>query len=230
MNKKRNLFLRFFAVLLAVLMLCMQLLPVGAAGEDEDRDAMISLYAALEVFYGVAGDILSSYGGPETYAFSGGVNEDNIDRIAGTALLLDISFYPDAYAGHLAAGALPGSLLESAIVTYFDVGDVDLSQSKNYDRKSDTYLVTDLVSETGDSYFPFCMLQNQFSFQYDISGSGTVTLDGVYMGINRFATGRLVFEIMMDVNGIKICSVDLTPTELLTLKGTSALEIENYTH
>ena len=50
------------------------------------------------------------------------------------------------------------------------------------------------------------------------------------MGINRFATGRLVFEIMMDVNGIKICSVDLTPTELLTLKGTSALEIENYTH
>ena len=87
-------------------MLCMQLLPVGAAGEDEDRDAMISLYAALEVFYGVAGDILSSYGGPETYAFSGGVNEDNIDRIAGTALLLDISFYPDAYAGHLAAGAV----------------------------------------------------------------------------------------------------------------------------
>ena len=134
MNKKRNLFLRFFAVLLAVLMLCMQLLPVGAAGEDEDRDAMISLYAALEVFYGVAGDILSSYGGPETYAFSGSVNEDNIDRIAGTALLLDVSFYPDAYAGHLAAGALPGSLVESAIVTYFDVGDVDLSQSKNYDR------------------------------------------------------------------------------------------------
>lgn len=54
MNKKRNLFLRFFAVLLAVLMLCMQLLPVGAAGEDEDRDAMI-LGHVYPVYFGFRG-------------------------------------------------------------------------------------------------------------------------------------------------------------------------------
>lgn len=233
MQKKKSIFIRrFFAILMTTVLLCLQLIPVGAvtAEDQQEKDSMTSLYMALELAYGMTGDLLCSYGGPETYPFSGTVNANNIDRIIGTAFTLDYAIYSEKYEQYVDVESdvlsLPGDVVKSAVTTWFNVTTVDLSLSKFYNKETDTYV----SAGEEEVYFPCCLLAEQLSFSYKSSADGMYTLDGIYIGTNRFATGRLVFKIMLSDTGFKVYSVELTPTELLSPKDTSSLEIENYTH
>lgn len=229
--KKKTCGLRVISVLMAVLLLCMQLLPVGAVTSEEEDDAL-TLYSGLVTMYGTMGDIFSSNGGPETFPFTGTVTSDNIDRVAAAAVMLGYAFEPEKYGPYVETEStvleLPGDLLKTAIKTYFSAPDVDLSLSKHYVAKSKSYIVD---GEEANPGFPFWMLSQQLTFRSsEDAATGKVTLDGIYLGADRLATGRLCFELIPRGTVFAVASVSLQQGELLTLREPGTLTIENYTH